>query len=67
MKKKKFIYAVITAIILIAIITIIAVIVTKNNKTKLIDQTPPESKSIMDEIKKKYPDKEYNKLKVESF
>ena len=67
MKKKKFIYAVITAIILIAIITIIAVIVTKNNKTKLIDQTPPESKSIMDEIKKKYPDKEYNKLKGGEF
>ena len=67
MKKKKFIYAVITAIILMAIITIIAVIVTKNNKTKLIDQTPPESKSIMDEIKKKYPDKEYNKLKGGEF
>ena len=67
MKKKKFIYAVITAIILIAIITIIAVIVAKNNKTKLIDQTPPESKSIMDEIKKKYPDKEYNKLKGGEF
>ena len=67
MKSKKIIYAVITAIILIAIITIIAVIVTKNNKTKLIDQTPPESKSIMDEIKKKYPDKEYNKLKGGEF
>ena len=67
MKSKKIIYAVITAIILIAIITIIAVIVAKNNKTKLIDQTPPESKSIMDEIKKKYPDKEYNKLKGGEF
>ena len=67
MKKNKFIYTVIATIILIAIITIIAVIVTKNNKTKLIDYTPAEAKTIMDEIKKKYSDKEYNKLKDGEF
>ena len=59
MKNKKIIYAIIGIIVLIAIIVIIAII---SNKPMLIDHTPPEAQSIMEELKKKYPDKEYKKL-----
>ena len=59
MKNKKIIYAIIGIIVLVAIIVIIAII---SNKPMLIDHTPPEAQSIMEELKKKYPDKEYKKL-----
>ena len=59
MKNKKIIYAIIGIIVLIAIIVIIVII---SNKPMLIDHTPPEAQSIMEELKKKYPDKEYKKL-----
>ena len=59
MRNKKIIYAIIGIIVLIAIIVIIAII---SNKPMLIDHTPPEAQSIMEELKKKYPDKEYKKL-----
>ena len=56
---KKIIYAIIGIIILIAIIVIIAII---SNKPMLIDHTPPEAQSIIEALKKKYPDKDYKKL-----
>lgn len=59
MKNKKIIYAIIGIIVLIAIIVIIVII---SNKPMLIDHTPLEAQSIMEELKKKYPDKEYKKL-----
>ena len=59
MKNKKIIYAIIGIIVLIAIIVIIVII---SNKPMLIDHTPQEAQSIMEELKKKYPDKEYKKL-----
>ena len=59
MKNKKIIYAIIGIIVLVAIIVIIAII---SNKPMLIDHTPPEAQSIMEELKKKYSDKEYKKL-----
>ena len=59
MKNKKIIYAIIGIIVLVAIIVIIAI---TSNKPMLIDHTPPEAQSIMEELKKKYPDKEYKKL-----
>ena len=58
-KNKKIIYAIIGIIILIAIIIIIAII---SNKPMLIDHTPPEAQSIIEALKKKYPDKDYKKL-----
>ena len=58
-KNKKIIYAIIGIIILIAIIVIIAII---SNKPMLIDHTPPEAQSIIEALKKKYPDKDYKKL-----
>ena len=58
-KNKKIIYAIIGIIILIAIIIIVAII---SNKPMLIDHTPPEAQSIMEALKKKYPDKDYKKL-----
>ncbi len=58
-KNKKTIYAIIGIIILIAIIVIIAII---SNKPMLIDHTPPEAQSIIEALKKKYPDKDYKKL-----
>ncbi len=64
MKNKKIISSIIMIVILIAIIVIIAI---KSNTTKLIDHTPPEAESIMEKLKKKYPDKEYNKLKNGDF
>ena len=59
MKNKKIIYAIIGIIILISIVVIIAII---SNKPMLIDHTPKESTSIIEELKKKYPDKKYLKL-----
>ena len=59
MKNKRIIYAIIGIIVLIAIVVIIAII---SNKPMLIDHTPPEAQSIMEGLKKKYPDKEYKKL-----
>lgn len=64
MKNKKIIYAIIGIAVLIAIIVIIAII---SNKPMLIDHTPIEAESITQELKKKYPDKEYNKLKGGDF
>ena len=61
MKNKKIIYVIIAFIVLIGIVSII--IITKNKKQELNDHTPPEASSIIDELKKKYPDKEYKKLK----
>ena len=56
MKNKKIIYVIITFIILIGIISIIII---KNQKQEFL----PKANSIMDALKKKYPDKEYQKLK----
>ena len=64
MKNKKIIYAIIGIAVLIAIIVIIAII---SNKPMLIDHTPIEAESITQALKKKYPDKEYNKLKGGDF
>ena len=60
MKNKKIIYIIIASIVLIGIISIIII---KNQKQELNDHTPPEANSILDALKKKYPDKEYQKLK----
>ena len=60
MKNKKIIYVIIASIVLIGIISIIII---KNQKQELNDHTPPEANSILDALKKKYPDKEYQKLK----
>ncbi len=59
MKNKKIIYAIIGIIILISIVVIIAII---SNKPMPIDHTPKEATSIIEELKKKYPDKKYLKL-----
>ena len=59
MKNKKIIYVIIAFIVLISITSIIII---KNQKQELNDHTPPEAISIMDELKKKYPDREYQKL-----
>lgn len=59
MKRKKIIYVIMAFIILIVVIAIIAII---SNKPILIDHTPPEAESIIEALKKKYPDKEYKKL-----
>ena len=60
MKNKKIIYVIISSIVLISIISIVII---KNRKQELNDHTPPEASSILDALKKKYPDKEYQKLK----
>lgn len=60
MKNKKIIYVIIVFIVLIGFVSIIII---KNRKQELNDHTPPEASSIVDELKKKYPDKEYQKLK----
>lgn len=60
MKNKKIIYVIIAFIVLIGFVSIIII---KNRKQELNDHTPPEASSIMNELKKKYPDKEYQKLK----
>lgn len=59
MKNKKIIYVIIGIVILIAIVVIIAII---SNKPMPIDRTPKEATSILEELKKKYPDKKYLKL-----
>lgn len=63
-EKKKIIYAIIGIIVLVAIIFIIAII---SNKPMLIDHTPPEVESITQTLKKKFPDKKYNRLKGGEF
>lgn len=59
MKNKKIVYVIIASIVLISIISIVII---KNRKQELNDHTPPEANSILDALKKKYPDKEYQKL-----
>ena len=59
MKNKKIIYAIIGIVILISMVVIIAII---SNKPMPIDRTPKEATSILEELKKKYPDKKYLKL-----
>ena len=59
MNSKKIIYVVSVSIVFIIIISIV---ITKNSKKELNDYTPPEAVSIIDVLKKKYPDKEYNKI-----
>lgn len=59
MNSKKIIYVVIVSIVLISIISIVII---KNRKQELNDHTPPEANSILDALKKKYLDKEYQKL-----
>ncbi len=59
MNSKKIIYVVIVSIVLISIISIAII---KNGKQELNDHTPPEANSILDALKKKYSDKEYQKL-----
>lgn len=64
MKRNKIIYVITALIILIVVIAIIAII---SNKPMLIDHTPPEAESIIEALKKKYPNKEYKKLSVGEF
>ena len=59
MKNKKIIYTIIGIAILISMVVIIAII---SNKPMPIDHTPKEATSILEELKKKYPDKKYLKL-----
>ena len=61
MNSKKIIYVVIVSIVLISIISIAII---KNGKQELNDHTPPEANSILDALKKKYPDKKYQKLNI---
>ena len=58
MNSKKIIYVVSVSIVFI----IISIVITKNSKKELNDHTQPEAVSIIDVLKKKYPDKEYNKI-----
>lgn len=60
MKNKKIIYVVILSIVLIGIISIIII---KSKNQELNDHTPLEANSIFDALNKKYPDKEYQRLK----
>lgn len=60
MKNKKIIYVIVLSIVLISIISIIII---KSKNQELNDHTPPEANSIFDALKKKYPDKEYQRLK----
>ncbi len=62
MKNKKIVYVIIASI---ALISIISIVIIKNRKHELNDHTPPEANSILDALKKKYPDKEYQKIKNE--
>lgn len=59
MRNKKIIYAILGIVILTSIVVIIAII---SNKPMLIDHTPNGTSSIVEELKKKYPDKKYLKL-----
>ena len=68
MKNKKIIYAVIAAVIAaVILIGVIAIIAIKSNIPKTIDNTQTEAKTMMEELKNKYPDKEYLKLKGGEF
>lgn len=60
MKNKKTIYVIVLSIVLISIISIIII---KSKNQELNYHTPPEANSIFDALKKKYPDKEYQRLK----
>lgn len=60
MKNKKIIYVIVLSIVLISIISIIII---KSKNQELNDHTPLEANSIFDALKKKYPDKEYQRLK----
>ena len=60
MKNKKIIYVIILSIVLVGIISIIII---KSKNQKLNDHTPLEANSIFDALNKKYPDKEYQRLK----
>ena len=65
MKNKKMImYVIIGIAILISIIAIISII---SNKPMPIDRIPKEAESITGALKKKYPDKEYKKIKEGTF
>ena len=59
MKNKKLIYVI---VIFILLISIIATLVFNGKKQESNDNTPKEESSIMDVLKKKYPDKNYFKL-----
>lgn len=61
MKNKKIICIIIASFVIL--ISIIMIIIVKNKKPELNDHTPPEASSIIDELKKKYPDKDYLKIK----
>ncbi len=60
MKNKKIIYVIVLSIVLISIISIIII---KSKNQELNDHTPLEANSIFDALNKKYPDKEYQRLK----
>ena len=60
MKNKKVICFIIASIVLTSVIFINAI---KNKKQELSNHTPPEASSIMDALNKKFPNKEYQKLK----
>ena len=65
MKNKKMImYVIIGIAILISIIAIVSII---SNKPVPIDRMPKEAESITGALKKKYPDKEYKKIKEGTF
>ena len=65
MKNKKMImYVIIGIAILISIIAIISII---SNKPMPIDRIPKEAESITEALKKKYPDKEYKRIKEGTF
>lgn len=59
MKNKKLIYVI---VIFVLLISIIATLVFNGKKQESNDNTPKEDSSIMDVLKKKYPDKNYFKL-----
>lgn len=59
MKNKKLIYVI---VIFVLLISIIATLVFTGKKQESNDNTPKEESSIMDVLKKKYPDKNYFKL-----
>lgn len=59
MKNKKLIYVI---VIFVLLISIIVTLVFNGKKQESNDNTPKEESSIMDVLKKKYPDKNYFKL-----
>ena len=59
MKNKKLIYVI---VIFVLLISIIATLVFNGKKQKSNDNTPKEESSIMDVLRKNYPDKNYFKL-----